>query len=337
MVLRPARRIAEFVMVALCLWAGAYHTPAGALVRSAGSWLMGMKTSAQPLLSYYGGAGAGAAQAWKLDARPPESLGRGELTSEVALGYGAYASLMQLEAKRRQPARELARRFGQERQLEDPRTGPKAATELLHHLTATLGSEEAAVLALMCGDEPARYAQERARAEGGVPSFERLMRQLPPNFEEQSQRAGQALALGVAYGLTWPVSSRGISSPFGMRQHPVLGEPRMHTGVDIPLPEGTPVHAAAGGVVRRASQDAVNGRVLVIDHGYGVTTAYCHNEALAASAGQPVARGEMISRSGNTGRSTGPHLHFQLELGGEPVDPLRFRPGRATVAEGAPR
>ena len=86
--------------------------------------------------------------------------------------------------------------------------------------------------------------------------------------------------------------------------------------------------------MRRASEDAVNGRVLVIDHGHGVTTAYCHNSRLVASEGAEVKRGQVVSRSGNTGRSTGPHLHFQLALLETPVDPLAFRPRPAQSLEG---
>jgi murein DD-endopeptidase MepM/ murein hydrolase activator NlpD len=99
----------------------------------------------------------------------------------------------------------------------------------------------------------------------------------------------------------------------------------MHTGVDLPLPQGTAVRTVAGGVVRRVGEDAINGKVLIIDHGHGVSTAYCHNQALEVRKGQVVTRGQIIARSGSTGRSTGPHLHYQLELGGAPVDPLRYR------------
>jgi len=89
--------------------------------------------------------------------------------------------------------------------------------------------------------------------------------------------------------------------------------------------------------VRRASEDAVNGRVLIVDHGRGVTTAYCHNSELLVRPGQRVTRGELIARSGNTGRSTGPHLHYQLELAAQPVDPLRFRARSSPLVDGSAR
>jgi len=89
----------------------------------------------------------------------------------------------------------------------------------------------------------------------------------------------------------------------------------------------------AGGVVRRASEDDLNGRVLIIDHGRGVTTAYCHNSELDVHVGQVLERGQVISHSGNTGRSTGPHLHYQLELGHAPVDPLLFHARSPSTVE----
>ena len=84
--------------------------------------------------------------------------------------------------------------------------------------------------------------------------------------------------------------------------------------------------------MRRAWEDAVNGRVLIIDHGEGVSTAYCHNSRVRLKAGDHVDAGEVIASSGTTGRSTGPHLHYQLELFGRPTDPLAFRAaGRAAL------
>jgi murein DD-endopeptidase MepM/ murein hydrolase activator NlpD len=116
-----------------------------------------------------------------------------------------------------------------------------------------------------------------------------------------------------------------VTSPFGYRIHPTLGIRKLHTGVDLGVSVGTQVRAVSGGVVRRASEDRVNGKVLVIDHGRGVSTAYCHNSDLLVSAGQRVDRGAVVALSGSSGRSTGPHLHYQLELGHEPFDPLGFR------------
>jgi len=137
--------------------------------------------------------------------------------------------------------------------------------------------------------------------------------------------------------LAWPLpESIHITSPFGMRQHPVLGVQKQHLGVDLGTPIGTSVHATADGIVRRASSDSVNGRILVLDHGRGVITLYCHNDELLVHDGDRVHKGQLIARSGSSGRSTGPHLHYQLDLAGAPVDPLHYRAGHPkTVSTGA--
>ena len=155
-----ARRILEFAAAVLCIWAGAYHTPGGAMLRAAGGRLLGVETSARPLLSYYGGAGGAAVElAWHEPPGPlPETLrASGELAPMAALGLGAYTSLMQLPPAGREPAHALARHHRLDAgELEDPRLGPQRATELIRKLAVDLGSEDTAVLALMCGEEPAR-------------------------------------------------------------------------------------------------------------------------------------------------------------------------------------
>jgi murein DD-endopeptidase MepM/ murein hydrolase activator NlpD len=198
----------------------------------------------------------------------------------------------------------------------------------LHQLTYQLGGDEAGMLALFAGQEVVEFAAARARANGAPLSLAALARELPPRFADRLALASRALALAEAFGLGWPVlPSTRVSSPFGMRRHPILGVMKMHTGVDLSVSLGTDVVAAEDGVVRRVSEDPVNGRVVIIDHGRGVTTAYCHNQELLVVLGERVKRGQIISRSGSSGRSTGPHLHYQLELGGVPVDPLLFRSG----------
>jgi hypothetical protein len=145
-------------------------------------------------------------------------------------------------------------------------------------------------------------------------------------FGGQSEASRLALALSTAFQLTWPVPDlTEVSSPFGMRSHPILKGQRLHAGIDLSVPEGTPIIAAGPGVVIRAGETKVNGRFLIIDHGHGVTTAYLHNAKVLVKQGQRVAAGTFVSLSGNTGRSTGPHLHYQLELSRQPVDPLFFR------------
>lgn len=118
-----------------------------------------------------------------------------------------------------------------------------------------------------------------------------------------------------------PVRGR-ITSPFGYRIHPVLKYRRLHTGVDIAAPSGTPIVSAGGGEVVFAGWRGGYGNTVIIDHGGGRATLYGHMSSITARSGQVVKRGQMIGRVGSTGISTGPHLHYEVRINGKPVNPL---------------
>lgn len=123
----------------------------------------------------------------------------------------------------------------------------------------------------------------------------------------------------------WPAPGyTTITSPFGMRFHPILHYYRMHNGIDIGVPLGTPVVAANDGVVTTSAYISSYGNVVMVDHGGGVKTAYAHGSELIAKVGQKVSRGEVIMKSGTTGLSTGPHLHFEISINGKFVNPIPF-------------
>ncbi|MPZ88668.1 MAG: peptidoglycan DD-metalloendopeptidase family protein [Nitriliruptorales bacterium] len=126
--------------------------------------------------------------------------------------------------------------------------------------------------------------------------------------------------------LVWPAPGR-TSSPFGTRTHPVTGQRRLHAGVDIAAATGTPIVAAAAGVVRAAGLRGGYGNLVVVDHGGGLETRYAHASAIAVAAGERVEAGRLLAWVGSTGLSTGPHLHFEVRVGGDPRDPLGFFPG----------
>ena len=123
-------------------------------------------------------------------------------------------------------------------------------------------------------------------------------------------------------GLIWPVNGP-IASPFGSRCLP-NGDCSSHPGIDIAVPAGTPIHAAAAGSVIYAGWMSGYGNLTVIDHGNGLATAYGHQSSIAVSLGQSVSQGQVIGYVGCTGYCFGPHLHFEVRVNGVPVDPLGY-------------
>jgi murein DD-endopeptidase MepM/ murein hydrolase activator NlpD len=130
-------------------------------------------------------------------------------------------------------------------------------------------------------------------------------------------------ALLAATPSTKPVQGW-YTSRFGYRISPFTEKPLMHEGLDIAAAPGTPVFTTADGTVTFAGYDPGYGKLVVIDHGYGVETRYGHNSEVFVSSGQKVRHGERISAVGSTGRSTGPHVHYEVRVNGQPVDPLNY-------------
>jgi murein DD-endopeptidase MepM/ murein hydrolase activator NlpD len=126
-----------------------------------------------------------------------------------------------------------------------------------------------------------------------------------------------------AGSLAWPTNGR-VTSGYGYRTHPIYGTKRMHTGVDIPAPTGQAVVAAADGVVISAGWRGGYGMAVVIDHGGGMATLYAHLSGFDVSAGQRVTKAQRVGSIGSTGMSTGPHLHFEVRIGGAAQDPQRW-------------
>jgi murein DD-endopeptidase MepM/ murein hydrolase activator NlpD len=124
------------------------------------------------------------------------------------------------------------------------------------------------------------------------------------------------------------------NSGFGFRVDPFTGRQALHTGLDFPAEPGTPIHAAAGGVVITREQHPSYGLMLELDHGNGVITRYAHCSSIDVAVGTLVKRGQAIAKVGSTGRSTGPHLHFEVLVGGVPHDPARFLAAGAKAAMG---
>ena len=129
---------------------------------------------------------------------------------------------------------------------------------------------------------------------------------------------------------TTPVNGP-VGSGFGFRNAPFSGRPALHTGLDFPADIGTPVQSAAGGVVVSVEPHPAYGNVVEIDHGNGLLTRYAHLSKLLVKSGDLVKRGQVVAWVGNSGRSTGPHLHFEVLVEGVPQNPARFLAGRAAA------
>lgn len=121
-----------------------------------------------------------------------------------------------------------------------------------------------------------------------------------------------------------PLEGAALTSGFGMRYHPVLGGRRQHTGIDLAAPTGTPVYATADGVVSRADLYSTYGLYISIEHGAAMETRYAHLSRLAVAAGDAVKKGDLIGYVGSTGRSTGPHLHYEVRVDGLAVNPIPY-------------
>jgi murein DD-endopeptidase MepM/ murein hydrolase activator NlpD len=157
-----------------------------------------------------------------------------------------------------------------------------------------------------------------------------------------SGRVSRALESGITPGFSgdwtqladapsmWPIEGK-VGSSFGEREDPFNGEGKFHSGIDIEAPSGTPVRATADGEVSGASTGAGYGREVVLNHGHDVMTVYGHLSAIAVLPGQHVARGQVIGYVGQTGRATGPHLHYEVRVHNVPVNPHPYL--RTTYAQ----
>ncbi|MEW5865620.1 MAG: peptidoglycan DD-metalloendopeptidase family protein [Bacillota bacterium] len=168
----------------------------------------------------------------------------------------------------------------------------------------------------------ARIQRERAQYEQALDELEEMSRELEKairDLQAREARAGRAIPRWTGKFIM-PVKGR-VSSDFGMRFHPILKRARFHSGIDISVPSGTAVLAAADGVVIYSGWISGYGYTVIIDHGGGLSTLYGHNSLLLVQSGQAVVQGDRIARSGSTGLSTGPHVHFEVRDQGAPVSP----------------
>lgn len=158
--------------------------------------------------------------------------------------------------------------------------------------------------------------QELTQLQGAASKEETSLQTLIEYFEDKR-------SLYASTPAVWPI--RGwVTSPFGNRISPLNGKIQFHEGIDIAAQIGTPVVAPADGMVIKVGFEAGYGNVVELSHGYGLKTVYGHNSRINVKLGQHVKRGDVIAYSGNTGSSTGPHVHYEVRVNGLPVNPVRY-------------
>lgn len=169
--------------------------------------------------------------------------------------------------------------------------------------------------------EPLRAAQEDDLTSGDV-----RFRQLFASWESLDEAGPSAPAEqpAIAIPSRMPLGGATLTSGYGMRNHPVLRKRRKHNGVDLAAPTGTPVYATADGIVGKAQWFSSYGLYIRIDHGADLETRYAHMSKLAVAAGERVRKGDIIGYVGSTGRSTGPHLHYEVRIDGVAVNPIPY-------------
>ena len=194
------------------------------------------------------------------------------------------------------------------------------ATQLILGIAGDIENRQAVLDEISAAEDAANAAIDKMVAE-----LEEARRQAAA--AQAAQAAQSAAATGTA-SFMWPVASYVyISSRFGLRTHPITGEQKSHTGLDIAANQGTTVYASDGGTVTMAGWNSGYGNCIMIDHGNGYVTLYGHLNYIGVTNGQSVSQGSVIGQVGSTGASTGPHLHFEVLKNGSRIDPEQFFSG----------
>ena len=208
---------------------------------------------------------------------------------------------------------------GRERAVADAAEVLQEKSDELAALRAAQAASQAAALAVR---------QQKAGALKGVnrdlAELERQENQILAESRALADVITGSSGSGQGTGsLGYPVSGA-IISPFGWRIHPILGYRKFHTGVDFGVGYGTPIRAADSGTVIYSTWMGGYGNVIIVDHGDGLSTLYAHQSSVAVGTGARVTRGQTVGYVGSTGFSTGPHLHFEVRVNGNPVDPMAY-------------
>jgi len=153
------------------------------------------------------------------------------------------------------------------------------------------------------------------------------------SLDNGSGFAAPVYAAAVSVPSRMPLEAMVLTSDYGMRTHPILRQRRQHKGIDLAAPSGSPVYATADGLIARAEWYSTYGNYIQIEHGGEMQTRYAHLSAYAVMAGDRVRKGDLIGYVGSTGRSTGPHLHYEVRVAGEAVDPTPYLAGELSAEQ----
>ena len=162
-----------------------------------------------------------------------------------------------------------------------------------------------------------------AGAQAALATLERRTERLAGDLERIGDRIDTNLQQLSATPSVWPVAGL-LTSSFGWRRDPITSQRAYHSGIDISAPPGRPVQATASGVIAKIEQYGSLGRSIFVSHGFGLTTVYGHLSRVLVVPGQRVERGQTVGLVGNSGRATGYHLHYEVEVGGQAVNPLPY-------------
>ena len=166
-------------------------------------------------------------------------------------------------------------------------------------------------------------SEEEARVQREIEEYQEQIQKIESEIRLLSLSSDNENYVGGV--MAWPVPGyTRISSPFGMRTHPITGVYKLHTGTDISAPMGATFVAANDGIVTKAGFNTAYGNMVILDHGGGITTLYAHGSEILVQEGQIVKQGEQVLKVGSTGYSTGPHAHFEIRINGQYVNPIDY-------------
>lgn len=274
----------------------------------------------------------------RMDAVPAVAAEQEQVLREQALRDSAYIrdSVKTLAAK----VGDLQAKLIAVDSLSQRVAGAAGLSAIEPELYAGLEAGAQVVVDTSHGDDDFDWSVASAEALGRhLDQMDKQLTQRKSSFDMMELALSRQVGLEAALPTRMPVAYTAVSSHFGWRKHPITGRHTLHEGQDFAAPRGTPILAAASGIVTEARYISGYGKMVEVNHGQGVTTRYAHASSILVKQGDLVEQGQMIARVGSSGISSGPHLHFEVRVADHPLDPNLFlatdHPPKALVADAA--